>query len=66
MVKLWYARCDGEPESDTWTWNGELPACEGVPEIAPLADNVRPAGSDPEAMVQLYGEVPPEAASEAV
>ena len=65
MEKLLFAVCAGDPESVTWTWKDEFPACEGVPEIAPLDDSVKPTGSDPEAMAQLYGDVPPEAASDA-
>ena len=53
--------CAGEPESVTWTWKEEVPACDGVPEIRPPVDSAKPAGSDPEVMAQLYGDVPPEA-----
>jgi hypothetical protein len=39
------------------------PAVVGVPEIVPVAvASVRPAGSVPELMLQLYGVVPPLAA----
>jgi hypothetical protein len=31
----------------------------GVPEITPPEETPRPAGSDPESMVQEYGGVPP-------
>jgi hypothetical protein len=40
----------------------EVPEAEGVPEIAPEAEfKESPPGSEPEARLQLYGVVPPEA-----
>jgi hypothetical protein len=52
--------CCGEPESSTFTVTVELPAVVGVPlTVHPLS--VKPAGSVPAVMVQLYGEVPPAA-----
>ena len=50
--------CDGEPASSTFTVTVELPAVVGVPlTMQPL--KVRPAGSVPDVIEQLYGEVPP-------
>src|SRR5579883_1562246 len=62
------AVCAGAPASVTTTENSAEPACVGVPEIAPVrASSDSPAGSDePGASAQLYGCVPPDAASEAV
>jgi hypothetical protein len=40
----------------------ETPAVVGVPLIVPFAASVRPLGSEPEVMVQVYGVEPPEAA----
>jgi len=38
----------------------DVPDCEGVPEITPLAaPRVSPVGNAPEESVQLYGVVPP-------
>src|SRR5260370_30080733 len=39
------------------------PALRGVPDIAPPAARLKPAGSDPLATDHVYGGVPPEAAS---
>ena len=39
------------------------PEAVGVPEIAPVVDRVTPAGNAPELRLQLYGVVPPVAAS---
>ena len=39
------------------------PAVVGVPEITPLELSDRPGGNVPEAMVQVYGAVPPVADS---
>lgn len=50
--------CEGESESVAFTVTVELPAVVGVPMTAhPLND--RPAGSVPDVIRQLYGEVPP-------
>ena len=43
-----------------------VPLPVGVPEITPLGDSVNPAGNVPERMLQLYGVVPPVAASVAL
>src|SRR6202453_1953180 len=56
----------GLPESVTCTVKAELPAAVGVPEITPVeAFSDSPAGSDPAPGTtdQLYGAVPPVAAS---
>ena len=42
-----------------WAVNVKAPAVPGVPEIVPLAPKVRPAGSDPEMTLHVYGAVPP-------
>ena len=39
------------------------PAAVGVPEIVPAVERVSPAGRVPLASVQVYGGVPPDAAS---
>jgi hypothetical protein len=50
--------CVGEPESVTLTVTVELPAVVGVPlTVHPLM--LSPAGSVPDVMLQLYGDVPP-------
>src|SRR5512144_2976681 len=41
--------------------NVKIPACVGVPCIAPPEATNRPLGSVPLARLQLYGEVPPDA-----
>ena len=46
------------------TVNVLVPAVVGVPEIAPPVARLRPAGSVPLAIDQLYGGVPPDAASD--
>ena len=54
----------GELESVTLAVMLNEPAVVGVPEIVPLdVDSVRPAGSAPELIPQLYGGVPPLAAN---
>jgi hypothetical protein len=54
----------GAVESVTLAVKLNVPAVVGVPEIVPLAAaSVRPAGSAPELMLQLYGVVPPLAAN---
>ena len=52
---------DGVLLSCTVTVNGNVPLAVGVPLMIPVeAFNIRPAGSAPEATVQLlYGGVPP-------
>lgn len=50
----------GDAESATCTVNADDMACDGVPAIAPdVAARVRPGGSCPEGMDQVYGGVPP-------
>ena len=53
----------GKPESVTLIVKLNVPAAVGVPEIVPVEDRVRPAGKAPALMLQLYGTVPPLAAS---
>jgi len=54
----------GTVESVTFTVKLKEAAAVGVPEIVPVAaDIVSPAGSAPELMLQLYGAVPPVAAT---
>jgi hypothetical protein len=62
-LKLAVAVEAGDPESVTLTIVVKVPAAVGVPEIVPVPDSVTPAGSAPEAMLQLYGVVPPLAVS---
>jgi hypothetical protein len=62
----WLAVIGSTDESDTWTANVEVPAEVGVPEMSPLGERVRPAGNDPEVIVQAYGETPPVAERGAV
>ena len=59
------AFCAGEVESLTVTVNDDVPAAVGVPLIWPEVPRVRPVGREPELSDQLYGVVPPLAASEA-
>ena len=47
--------------SVTWAVKLDVPAVVGVPLIMPVLDNVRPAGSDPALIDQVYGAVPPDA-----
>jgi hypothetical protein len=63
MLKLAEAVVAGEPESVTLIVKLKVPAVVGVPEIVPVADRVSPAGRAPELRLQLYGMVPPLAAS---
>jgi hypothetical protein len=50
--------------SSTCAVNDAVPAAVGAPEISPVeAARLRPAGSEPETMLQLYGVVPPLACS---
>ena len=49
--------------STTFTVKLEDPDADGVPESSPEAFSDKPAGSVPDAMDQLNGGVPPEAAS---
>jgi len=62
MERAFVAVCaEGEVESVAWTVKLKVPAAVGVPLMTPLTARERPAGSDPEAMVQEQGVVPPEA-----
>jgi hypothetical protein len=60
--------CAGVPESVTEKLTAELlTAAVGVPEITPVvADRVKPVGRAPLVIRQVYGAVPPVAASEAL
>ena len=61
MDKVAVAEAGVEPESVTATTKEELPATVGVPEIVPVGDSDRPAGSVPLETLQPYGAVPPDA-----
>ena len=50
-------------ESVTFAVKLNEPEAVGVPEIVPAVDRVKPPGNAPELIVQVYGLVPPEAAS---
>ena len=63
ILRLAVALCAGEVESLTFTVNDEVLAAVGVPPIWPEVPRVRPAGREPELSDQLYGVVPPLAAS---
>ena len=63
MFRFDVALCAGELESVTFTVNELLPAVVGVPLICPELLNINPAGKLPELTDQLYGVVPPLAAS---
>ena len=53
-MKLASTVCAGILESDSCTVKAELPACEGVPVIAPEEEfRVSPAGKDPDEIDQL-------------
>jgi hypothetical protein len=52
--------CTGLPASVTDAVKLDVPLAVGLPEIRPLdVFRVSPAGSCPEAMLQVYGAVPP-------
>ena len=53
----------GVVESVTLAVNENEPEAVEVPEIVPAAAKVKPPGKAPEATLQLYGVVPPLAAS---
>jgi hypothetical protein len=53
MLKLAVALVAGEPESVTFTVKLEDPVAVGVPVIVPPAESVKPAGNDPEEMLQV-------------
>jgi hypothetical protein len=63
MLNDFVAVWAGDEESFAWTVNVNVPAPVGVPEIVPLVESVRPPGNEPELTLQLYGVVPPVAAS---
>jgi len=65
MLRFAVALCAGELESVTLTVNEDVPVVVGVPLICPELLSVRPAGNEPEVTDQLYGVLPPLAASEA-
>ena len=65
MLRFAVALCAGELESVTLTVNEEVPAVVGVPLICPEPLSVKPAGREPEVSDQLYGVLPPLAASDA-
>ena len=63
MLNALVAVCAGLPESVTWTVKLNVPATVGVPEMTPVSLlSVSPVGSDPLAIDQVYGKVPPLAA----
>jgi hypothetical protein len=53
MLKLAVAVEAEELESVTLTMKFEVPVAVGVPEIVPEAESVRPAGREPELIVQV-------------
>jgi len=57
------AVADTDALSVTFTVKLAEPADAGVPEMVPLADRLKPDGSDPPANDHVYGGVPPEAPS---
>ena len=64
MLRALVALCTGLLASLTWTVKLKVPATVGIPVIAPLVPlSVRPVGKDPLAIDQVYGSVPPLAAS---
>ena len=64
MLSAFVAFCAGLPESVTMAVKLYVPVAVGVPEITPVAAlSNRPGGKEPEAIDQLYGGVPPLAAS---
>ena len=65
MLRVAVALCAGELLSVTFTVNEDVPAVVGVPLICPELLSVKPVGKEPELSDQLYGVVPPLAASEA-
>ena len=61
------AACGAEEESVVCTVKVKVPEADGVPVIAPVelfSDN--PPGREPAVKLQLYGVVPPDAASVAL
>lgn len=59
--------CIGELESCVCMVTEKAPDCVGVPLIAPLEPSkLRPVGSEPPLMLQVYGAFPPLAVNVAV
>ena len=59
--------CGGEEESVACTVKVKVPEALGVPLIAPVEEfRLSPVGIAPTVMLQLYGVVPPDAASVAL
>jgi hypothetical protein len=63
ILKTLVAVPAGLAESLTLTVKLKVPVAVGVPEIAPVLVKLRPAGKEPLVIDQLYGVVPPLAAS---
>ena len=64
MARFAVAESCGVPESVTCTVKLVVPASVGVPLITPVAaSNVKPVGKLPFVIDQVYGVVPPVAAS---
>jgi hypothetical protein len=63
MLKLAEAVVADEPESVTLAVKLNEPEAVGVPEIVPFVAMFNPPGRTPELMLQVYGVVPPVAAS---
>ena len=61
MISDKLAVAEADALSVTFTLNGVVPAALGTPKIAPPALNDKLCGSDPAAIDQLYGGVPPTA-----
>ena len=59
--RLAVAVCAGVLESLTRIPKVAVPGAVGVPDIWPAEFNERPAGSDPLMVLNVYGEIPPEA-----
>ncbi len=67
MVNVFVAVWGDVAESLTWTIKGYCPDAVGVPVTAPVeALSASPGGNEPETTLQLYGSVPPVAASGAL
>ena len=61
--RLFVAVCAGCEASTAWTVKVNVPGAVGVPVMVPAGVRERPAGSWPTVMDQVYGVVPPVAAS---
>ena len=55
--------CCGRLESTARTVTVAVPSAVAVPEMIPAGLRVRPAGSEPVWIDQVYGPIPPEADS---